>query len=160
MTFDIVGDQDDYYFVDKLKARIQALKIADRIIFHEHIDDEELLKLYNQAKIFVLAARDESGHFEGFPMVFYEANACGTPVITTKGFGSEYAIKDGYNGYVVNQNDPQLIADKVTEILDNDLLQKSMYTHGIEEARKHTWDEIAKKLSKFYSDAINNYVKR
>lgn len=160
LTYDIVGDQDDYYFVDKLKSRIQALGLTDRVTFHEHIDDAELLKLYNQAQIFILAARDESGHFEGFPMVFYEANACGTPVITTKGFGSEYAIKDGYNGYVVNQNDPQLIADKITEILSNDLLQKSMYTHGIEEARKHSWDEIAKKLDIFYSDAISIYAKR
>src|SRR3989344_7417308 len=160
LTYDIVGDQDDWYFIDKLKSRIQTLGLIERVIFHEHIDDRELLELYNQAKVFILAARDESGHFEGFPMVFYEANACGTPVITTKGFGSEYAIKNGYNGYVVEQNDPHAIADKIAEILSNDSLRKSMYTHGVEEARKHTWDEIAKKLGAFYTDAIKIHAKR
>ena len=160
LTYDIVGDQDDWYFVDKLKSRIQTHGLTERVIFHEHIDDRELLELYNQAKVFILAARDESGHFEGFPMVFYEANACGTPVITTKGFGSEYAIKNGYNGYVVEQNDPHAIADKIAEILSNDSLRKSMYTHGVEEARKHTWDEIAKKLGAFYTDAIKIHAKR
>ena len=72
----------------------------------------------------------------------------------------EYAIKDGHNGYVVDQNDPHVIADKIAEILSNDSLQKSMYAHGIEEAHKHTWDEIAKKLGAFYTDAIKIHAKR
>ncbi|OHB10880.1 MAG: hypothetical protein A3H60_02005 [Candidatus Zambryskibacteria bacterium RIFCSPLOWO2_02_FULL_44_12b] len=160
LTYDIVGDQEDWYFLDKLKSRIKILGLEKHVTFHEHIDDTELLKLYNQAKVFILAARDESGHFEGFPMVFYEANACGIPVITTKGFGSEYAIKDGHNGYVVDQNDPQTIAQKVSEILSNTSLQKSMYDNGIEQAHKHTWDEIAKKLSTFYTDAIKIHAQR
>src|SRR3989344_6354494 len=50
LTYDIVGDQDDWYFLDKLKSRIEALGLSERVIFHEHIDDVELLKLYNQAK--------------------------------------------------------------------------------------------------------------
>jgi len=160
LTFDIVGDQDEYSFVDNLKSRIRTLGLVGRVIFHECIDDTELLKLYNQAKIFVLAARDSGGHFEGFPMVFYEANACGTPIITTKGFGSEYVIKNGYNGYMVEQDNPREIADRISEILSDDLLAQSMYTHGIEEARKHTWEEIAKKLNLFYSDAISIHAKR
>jgi glycosyltransferase involved in cell wall biosynthesis len=155
LRYSVVADDSGDAFSKKVHAMVGDLGLTDRVTFHQHISDEELVALYNRAKAFVLAARTtDDGMFEGFPMVFYEANACGTPVITSRGFGSEYAIHDGENGFLVNQDNPEQVAEALSKLLDDDARYLAMRSRAIEEAKKHTWDKIAQILIGFYDDVI------
>ena len=155
LTYKVVGDPGHTKFVDQLHASAKELGVEDRIEVLGFISDEEIVRLYNECSAYVLAARDSGGQFEGFPMVFYEANACGAPVITTRGFGSEYAIKDGENGFLIDSEDYQAIADTVRIILSDDQLRDRMVQRGLEEAASHTWDKIAENhLLKMYHDTL------
>jgi glycosyltransferase involved in cell wall biosynthesis len=89
-------------------------------------------------------------------MVFYEAQACGAPLISTKGFGSEYAIKDGYNGFLTEQNDVEGTAAAIRKIMGNPGLHAEMLQHSLGEAEKHTWDNIAILLMKMYNDGLRH----
>ncbi len=155
LQYSVIGDDDRGAFFQELQQLVGDLDIKERVEFINYIKDEDLVKLYNRSKIFVLAARDSEGSFEGFPMVFYEANACGTPIISTKGFGSEYAIKNGKNGFVVEPDNPQAIADAIRMLL----IDKEQYTFmqkgALHEAAEHTWEKVAIKLEAFYKRAIN-----
>jgi glycosyltransferase involved in cell wall biosynthesis len=155
LKYSIVASDAGDAFSQKVHDMIQNLGLTDRVTFHEDITDTDLISLYNRAKGFVLAARStDEGAFEGFPMVFYEANACGTPVITTRGFGSEYAIKDGENGFLVQPDSPAEVAGAIEKLFRDEARYEHMQKRALEEARAHTWDKIAKILMKFYHDTI------
>ncbi len=151
----IVGITKDRAFYDYLKITAKQGGVEDRVQFLGRVTDEELVRLYNNCSIFVFPARDIGSGFEGFPMVFYEANACGAPVITTRGFGSEYAIKDGKNGFLVDSDNAMAVAQAIKKILTNCDLHQRMKEGAIEEARNHNWDKIAgNQLMKMYNDAL------
>ncbi len=154
LKYKIVGSFDDIKYMNLLKTKIEKYNLEDRVEFLDNISDDQLRFMYNSCNIFILAARDISGNFEGFPMVFYEANACGAPVITTSGFGSEYAIKNSINGYVVAQNNSEEIADAIKNILSNKDLHSSMKQNALIEAKKHTWDKVSKEIIEMYVDAM------
>lgn len=155
LRYKIVGSVDGEKFVEDLKKLIEEKGLKDRVDFTGRIGDRELAKLYNECSVFVLAARDIENNFEGFPMVYYEANICGAPVITTKGFGSEYAIKNGVNGYLVDPDNPEQVAEKISLILKDKNLREKLSANGIKEATNHTWDKVALKLLKFYQDTLD-----
>lgn len=152
----IVGDISNAGFVEKLKKRAEELGVSSRVHILGKISDQELLELYNTCTAFVLAARDSDGQFEGFPMVFYEANACGAPVITTRGFGSEYAIKDGQNGFLTEMEHPEQIAECAKKLLSTENLRMQMKSFALQEAENHTWDNIASRfLMPMYNDTLS-----
>lgn len=151
----IAGGIGSENFYDYLKNLAKETETESRIDFLGRISDNDLVALYNTCKVFVFPARDIDGNFEGFPMVFYEANACGAPVITTKGFGSEYAIKDGYNGILVEPEDVNGIAKAIRSILSDEQLRGTMSQNSLEVAGRHTWDKIAQNyLMPFYNQAL------
>jgi len=68
----------------------------------ENVSNQELIKLYYQSDLFLLTPiYVEGSKFEGFGLVYLEANACGKPVIGTYGCGAEDAIKDNYSGFLL-----------------------------------------------------------
>ncbi len=151
----LVGGSENHKFSDYLKLLVKENKLENRVDFLGKIGDNELVKLYNTCSVFVFPARDIDENFEGFPMVFYEANACGAPVITTRGFGSEYAIKDGYNGILVEPEDVKGAAQAIKKLLNDQNSLAEMRKNALKTAENHAWDKIAEKqLMPFYYDAL------
>lgn len=60
----------------QLRQMVQHLGIASRVLFLEHLTDEDLPLLYNTADVVVMPA-----FFEGFGLPALEALSCGRPVI-------------------------------------------------------------------------------
>ncbi len=149
LKYIIVGTYNENQFVETIRSVAREANIEDRVEFTGHLSDDELVSLYNRCRVFLLAARDTGYSFEGFPMVYYEANICGAPVITTKGFGSEYAIQNGVNGYLVPSNDPGAIAERIRAILIDPALQTRLTACARRESGKHTWYYIFKKIISF-----------
>ena len=94
LKYKIVGDGSDKKYLAKLEGIAKKLGIENDIEFVNGLAEEELINLYQKAKIFVLTSININHHFEGFGLVFLEAAAAGTPSIGTKGNGIEDAIKD------------------------------------------------------------------
>ena len=77
----IVGDGP---LKDKLSSLAEELGIEDCVKFMGNVEDEELLKLYEESHIFILPSVTASdGDQEGIPVVLMEAQAMGLPVIST-----------------------------------------------------------------------------
>ena len=58
-------------------------------------------------------------HAEGISNSILESMAIGTPVIATRGGGSAEIIADGQNGYLVDNNDINIICNHINELLDD-----------------------------------------
>lgn len=148
------GDTPDLPYYKFLTEKARGLHIADHVeIRTGPITREELAKEYNRCKVFVLVSRDSGGHFEGFPMVYMEALSCGAPVVTTHGYGSEYAIKDGVQGYLVEQEDPKATAEAIDKVIRDPKEYERMKNAAIARAKEHSWTRIAPQLMQLYEDA-------
>lgn len=146
----LIGDQTNLKYVKKLKDRIIELGIENRVNFLVDVNDNDLITYYRNALSLVLPARMSVNSFEGFPMVIFEANACGTPVITTRGFGSNLAIQHGINGLLC---EPESVGDLVKHIEE---IYKLNYNGKMKEgcisvAKQHDWAKIIHKLLDFYT---------
>jgi len=85
---------------------------------------------------------------EPLARVHYEAMAAGLPIVTTARGGNPEVITPGENGLIVeNPEDPSEFAAKITEILSNKSLMRSMSNKGRELAvSKYRWSRVGNEI--------------
>jgi glycosyltransferase involved in cell wall biosynthesis len=60
-----------------------------------------------------------SAYAEGVPRALMEAALCGMPIVTTDQPGCKEVIREGWNGYVTPCRNPQALAKRVLDLLDD-----------------------------------------
>jgi len=154
LNYYIVGNHNDASYIKKIKGIIKKYNIENKVKFFSSISDEKLIELYSQAKIFVMTSLSEKKHFEGFGLVYLEANSCGTPTIGSFNSGAEDAIKHGVTGFLVEQNDMESIQKLMRKLIKDENLWQKMSENGILWARKHDWEIIIKEYVKLYRSSL------
>lgn len=88
-----------------LHAMCSALSLEDCVTFAGRRTHDELPDYYQAADALVLPS-----YYESFGLVVLEAMACGTPVIATRVGVVEDIIRNGVNGWVVEENGSESLA--------------------------------------------------
>ena len=83
----------------ELEQMIVEKGLSQKVSIEGRKTEDELADCYARADLFILASYAESRNFEGFGIVFLEANAAGTPVLTTREGGMVDYVREGVNGY-------------------------------------------------------------
>lgn len=99
----------------------------------------QMQKKLLQSDIVVIPSRSES-----FSMVTIEAMAAGCLVISTKCFGPEFIITDGIDGILIEKRNPQIMAEKLKEVIEN----KIQFTKLREKGRKMVFQKFSIESSK------------
>lgn len=101
-----------------VKQDIDALieKYPDRVKLVGYLKLDDLAAFYNLIDVLVLPSVDP---LEAFGMVQLEAMFCGTPVVASDMPGVREVVNRTGFGRLVKQRDPQDIADKIADLLDN-----------------------------------------
>ena len=68
---------------------------------------------------------------EGFGLNLVEAMAMGVPVIAARNRGHESIIKDGENGFLVDQNDEQTFCNKIVLLVENNSIRQKFIENGL-----------------------------
>ena len=93
--------------LEKLAAQ-RGVKLELKVL----IDDSELVKLYNRARLCVYAP-----YLEPFGLVPLEAMACGTPVVAVKEGGVRESVVHNESGWLLIERDEQEFAEAITQAL-------------------------------------------
>ena len=126
----IVGDGPYRTMLEEL---VEENGLQGQVTLAGRVDQEELCSHYVLCDLFVMPNREiPDGDTEGFGLVFLEANACGKPVIAGKAGGTGDAVRDGYNGYLVDGDNIEEIADTIIRILDDPALYRRMQQGALE----------------------------
>ena len=102
-----------------LKQLVADQNLHESVTFLGELGDEEAIGWYQQSDLFILPNRKIGNEEEGFGIVLLEAQACGTPVLAGDSGGTREALDHGHTGYVLDCRNPELIAEKVIEMLDD-----------------------------------------
>jgi glycosyltransferase involved in cell wall biosynthesis len=109
----------------------ESLRIQD-ILFFGPVKPNSVVELYEAADVFVLPSYFMESQYEQWGLVINEAMSMSLPVITTNAVGAAYdLVIDGYNGFVVRENDTTDLFRAMERIVDLDLVQMGMNSRSL-----------------------------
>ena len=105
----------------ELEQMIVDKGLSTKVRIEGRKSDEELADYYARADLFILASYAEKQNFEGFGIVFLEANAAGTPVLTTREGGMVDYVREGVNGFFTDSPSSAGLKAALKRYLDGEL---------------------------------------
>lgn len=138
----ITGNEDPYY--PEVKRTVKELGIEHAVIFPGLVNEEELLSLYQSAKLYVFPSL-----YEGFGLPPLEAMRCGTPVVASK-TACIPEVCGEENALYFDPYDPTEMADVIQRVWVDETLQKELHEHGLKHSLKFSWDKMAEKTLEIY----------
>lgn len=102
---------DEKEFVETLASK---LGLSDRLIITGYLSDEEIIRMFNIADVFILPSTKE-----GFGYVFVEALYFGVPVIAGNEDGAADALSNGEFGVMVDVNNLAAIEAALIQVLSD-----------------------------------------
>ncbi|AEV98583.1 glycosyl transferase family 1 [Niastella koreensis] len=99
--------------------------------------------------------------YEPFGITPLEAMACGTPVIGSNVGGIKYSVVHEHTGFLVPPHEPDLLADKICELLNDAPLHITMCKNSIKHVRRaFTWHKVAGDVHQVYNKALSDVQKQ
>jgi len=133
-------------YESKIRNELESLSKQHKvsILFLGKLKQEDLVKLYNCAKVVISICPKE-----GFGLSLAEAIACGTPAISWKdGSGPEEIIIEGKNGYLAKPYYINDLAEKIANAV-NKKWGKKMLSKSVEKFKE---EEIENVLLTMFAD--------
>ena len=116
-------------FAGRLKELRDELALGDRVEFLGKIPQDEIPGYFALCDVFAMPSRCER-RWEGFGLVYLEANFYGKPVVGGNEGGVPEAIADGESGLVVDSRDAHAVAAAIIRILADPELRRTMGARG------------------------------
>ncbi|WP_321420502.1 glycosyltransferase family 1 protein [uncultured Methanomethylovorans sp.] len=124
-----------------IMSLITSLGLENDIYFLGRVSNEDLIRLYCIAKMFVFPS-----FYEGFGLPVIEAMACGCPVITSS--VSSLPEIAGNACIIVDPEDYQEMSSSMLELFQDDDLRSSLTSKGINRAAQFSWEKCANETAK------------
>ncbi len=143
------GHADDYE--KEVRRRIREYGLEKDVILTGFRKD--FYALLHMTDVSVLASLAE-----GLGRVIVETQYMTKPIVATDVSGNGEAIEDGKSGYLVPPEDPQALADKVTALLKDPELRRTLGANGFLSAKhKFSIDAHAAALKDIYIHLLKEY---
>lgn len=135
---------------DELKKQAEQLGIVDKVSFLGYIaQGPELLKVFQEADIFVLPSLDE-----GLPRVLFEAMSQGVPVVATRVGGIPGAVKDNVEAVLVEPRSSEALVQGIKRVIEDSDLRARLIDRG----RHRAFSELGENSSSFVAGLIEKHI--
>jgi len=146
MLYFIAGSGKDELYLRSLVSR----EDKKRVFFLGQISEDEKWSWFHKCDIFIMPSRNIAGDYEGFGIVYLEANLCLKPVIAGNAGGVGDAVLNEKNGLIVDPEDEESIKDAILKLKNNPNLRNEMGQFGKNRAiNEFSWQNQAKDLVEF-----------
>ncbi len=145
-------------YVQRLRSRISELSLTNSVTFAGVVSQQQLVDWYHRARVVVMPYRTWKSDFEGFGLVLLEANACGTPVISTHESGAEEPVAHNENGVLIPPENVAVLSQAVRTLLSDTPQWKALADGAYRRAKKMTWRRSANLLLDVYADALGKHL--
>lgn len=142
------------YATEEMKNLIRQLHLEDKVTLNGVISDREVLKsYYGAADMFLFPSR-----YDNAPLVVREAAMMGTPAVLIAGSTASEVIKDGFNGFLVEES-PESYASRIRSLYnDRSAIQEA--AEGASKTLTRSWREVMEEVVGRYEEIIERYGRR
>jgi len=133
-----------------LEGMVRELKLESNVEIMGLQDDQPLRRYYARARILVFPSATETLGYVGL-----EAQACGTPVIAFENEGTSRWCRDNIDGFIVHGGSAQNLADKVLEIIHDDVILTRISTAARENIRLEGYNASSQEVPDIYKAILS-----
>lgn len=144
----ITGKEDPWY--PEVKQTVRAEHLEGEVRFTGLIPDEDLVLLYNGARIYVLPS-----FYEGFGLPALEAFACGIPVCAARSSSLPEVCGEG-NAEFFDPHSPEDMAAKIASVYNNPQKIAELKMRGRARLKDFSWEKMARETLKIYTNVHSN----
>ncbi len=142
----VITGKKGWLFTEIFK-KVTELNLEDKIIFTDHISDDELTWLYKNALCFVMPSL-----YEGFGIPILEAMENSCPVISS--FSSSLPEVAGEAALYFDPTNSSDLLEKINQLLINKDLKNDLIKKGKERVKQFSWEKSAKETLEIIQSAI------
>jgi glycosyltransferase involved in cell wall biosynthesis len=136
---------NDYRPLERAYLDEIAAEARVQIEYRPLVDDETLVRLYNQARLVVYTPI-----MEPFGFASVEAMACGTPVVGIREAGLRETVQDGLTGVLVERDEDQLAGALNQLLLSPEQVERMGAIAREQACLKWNWDRSANWLFELF----------
>ena len=137
-------------YKEKVRKQINDYGLQDVVIMNDPTDN--IMEEYLKSSIYVM-----SSVFEGFAMVLLEAMACGLPCVSFDcPYGPRNVITDGEDGFLVDYLNSKALADKICQLIENEVLRKQMGQNGRKSVLRYSRETIMPQWVSLFESITKN----
>lgn len=134
--------------MQRLRLMVDEFDLGANVQFVGAKNQSQLLDYYAAATAVVMPS-----DYESFGMVALEAMAAGTPVIASNVGGLSYLVKDGVTGFLVPTRDPELLARRMIELVEQPDQQMRAAASSL--AQEYAWSVTASELLNLFESLVS-----
>ncbi|TFG70073.1 MAG: glycosyltransferase family 1 protein, partial [Anaerolineales bacterium] len=121
---------------EPIREHVRQLAMDKVVLFPGYVAQEDKATLISGACVFAYPSL-----YEGFGFPALEAQACGTPLLTSTTSSLPEVAGDG--AVLVNPEDDKAIAANLRQLLEDDNLRQNCITLGYQNLQRFTWNSTA-----------------
>jgi len=128
---------------EEVYETVSRLNLDDCVTFLGRVPSEDLVYLYNAARLLV-----HPSFYEGFGLTPLEAMTCGTPVIVSNTSAIPEVVGDA--ALMVDPHDIDGLTVAMWRVLTEKELREDLICKGLKRAKQFSWTKAAKKTLEVY----------
>ena len=126
---------------------IKLTKNIDEIRIMDYINDEDIVFLYNCAKMLVFPSL-----YEGFGLPILEAMACGVPVVASNATSIPEVAGDA--AILVDAKNEEELFKAICIVLNNEKIRQDLIRKGFDRAKEFNWVDSSRRTFEVYEKAL------
>ncbi|OYD42800.1 glycosyl transferase family 1 [Sphingobacterium cellulitidis] len=135
---------------DALQQLIDHSLLNDSVFLREPVRDID--KKYSESSLIVMTSR-----YEGLPMALLEGQAAGLPMVSYAcKCGPRDIIKEGVNGFLLEEGDKEGVANKILTIIRDKELRDEMGRNSFEMSKNFSEEVVMNKWIQLFNQTLAN----
>jgi glycosyltransferase involved in cell wall biosynthesis len=121
----------------------EQVKFPDNAIIINEIPHYEVPKIIAAADVVLVPFPENEVSHAASPLKLFEGMAMGKTVIASRVSGIQEVVQNGYNGFLVDPNNPKDWCETIEAVLDCKPLRVKSSKNAVESVKKYDWNVLA-----------------